>query len=332
MDIQNTDGTSDELTVDSAADRIAGLLSEHPEDKQAREPQSKESAKSAPDDEPLGEDETEQASPDEESDETGDEPDEEAETPQTYRAKINGEEVEVTLDELLKGYSRTQDYTRKTQDLATQRKKAEAEEQAVRAERQKYSQVLTQLESIVTQSAGPEPDWEKLANENPEEFQRQWAVHQLKEKRLATIREEQTKVQEAEAASQRKAFGEYLAQQRELLQEKLPEWQKPEVAKKEKAELVAYAKDQGFSDEDLAQIVDHRALIVLRKAMLYDKAQKNRPNVQKKIETVMATKPGVPGKSTPRQVSEMTRSKQRLAKTGRVEDAAAVIEKMLGGK
>lgn len=329
MQIQNNDGTSGELTVDSAADRIAGLFSaDNDEDHQPdSEPQSDDDIS----DEPL-DDDSEQTSPDEEPDEPGEDPDEEPEAPKTFRAKVNGEEVEVTLDELLKGYSRTSDYTRKTQELATQRKAAEAEAQAVRAERQRYSQTLTQLEQIVQQQAGAEPDWETLANENPEEFNRQFAVHQLKRQRLDAIKAEQARVQEAEQGAQREAQTQFLAQQRDLLLEKIPTWKNAEVAKKEKAELVAYAKEQGFDDSDIAQIADHRALVLLRKSMLYDKAQKNKPNVQKKIETVMATKPGTPGKKSPREVTELTRSKQRLAKTGRVEDAAAVLERMMGGK
>lgn len=325
MHIQNTDGTSGELTVDSAADRLAGLFSAgEDEDPQHSEPQSDDDVSDEPSD-----DDTEPASPDEEPDETDDEPNDEPETPKTFRLKVNGEEVEVTLDELQKGYSRTADYTRKTQELANQRKAAEAEFQAVRAERQRYSQTLTQLEQIVQQSAGAEPDWETLSREDPEEFNRQFAVHQLKKQRLDAIREEQNRVAAQEQAAQREERQKYLAEQRDLLLEKIPAWKDDAVAKREKAEIVAYTKEQGFSDADLAQITDHRALLMLRKAMLYDKAQKNKPNVQKKIATVMATKPGTPGKPSSREVTELTRSRQRLARTGRVEDAADVIERVM---
>jgi len=52
---------------------------------------------------------------------------EEVEELPRYRVKVSGEEVEVTLDELLNGYSRTADYQKKTQSLAEQRKAVEAE-------------------------------------------------------------------------------------------------------------------------------------------------------------------------------------------------------------
>lgn len=41
----------------------------------------------------------------------------------TYKVKVDGEELEVGLDELLNGYSRTADYTRKTQALAEERER-----------------------------------------------------------------------------------------------------------------------------------------------------------------------------------------------------------------
>ena len=67
---------------------------------------------------------------DAESEQTeGEEEAEEAPQPaQTFRVKIGGEEVEVPLDELLKGYSHTADYTRKTQAIAEARKQAEEAE------------------------------------------------------------------------------------------------------------------------------------------------------------------------------------------------------------
>jgi hypothetical protein len=80
-----------------------------------------------------------------------DEDTEEQEQPRVFSVKVDGKEVEVTLDELQKGYSRTQDYTRKTQQIAEVRKQTEVELQAVRAEREQYAQLLSALESQVQQ-------------------------------------------------------------------------------------------------------------------------------------------------------------------------------------
>jgi hypothetical protein len=70
------------------------------------------------------EDKTEAVETDEETAE--EEPEESEDEPEpTYKVKVNGEEVEVPLSELTKGYSREQDYTKKTMALAEERKAPE---------------------------------------------------------------------------------------------------------------------------------------------------------------------------------------------------------------
>ena len=104
----------------------------------------------------------------------GDEDAEEApQRSQTFRVKVDGEEVEVPLEELLKGYSRTADYTRKTQAISQIRKEAEAEAASAREERQRYAQTLQALSQQLQQMQPPEIDWDKLYQENPVEWMRQ---------------------------------------------------------------------------------------------------------------------------------------------------------------
>jgi len=71
-----------------------------------------------------------------------------------YKVKASGEEVEVELDELIKGYQQGADYTKKSQALAEQRKALEAERQHleyVKQERQAYAQKLQALDSFLSQ-------------------------------------------------------------------------------------------------------------------------------------------------------------------------------------
>lgn len=52
-------------------------------------------------------------------------------TAQRFRIKVGGEEQEVSLQELVSGYNRHSDYTRKTQELAEQRRQLEAMQRAL---------------------------------------------------------------------------------------------------------------------------------------------------------------------------------------------------------
>ena len=97
---------------------------------------------------------------------------EESQTPGTYTIKVDGKDVEVTLDELQAGYSRQADYTRKSQVLAEQRKKADEELATTQQERQRY---LSQLEQFNIQADSKieelaKTDWTRLKEEDPTEY------------------------------------------------------------------------------------------------------------------------------------------------------------------
>jgi hypothetical protein len=121
---------------------------------------------------------------------------EEEEQPQIYTVKVDGKEVEVTLDELQKGYSRLQDYTRKTQQVAEVRKQTEAELQAVRAEREQYAQLLSALEAQVQQASQPNIDWDRLYAEDPIEWVRQREIMRENQEKAAAIKSEKQRLSE----------------------------------------------------------------------------------------------------------------------------------------
>jgi hypothetical protein len=276
-------------------------------------------------DEPESDAEDE-ADPEDEDDSDGEEPEQ-----PVYTIKVNGEEVQVTLDELQKGYSRTQDYTRKTQQLAELRKAAEVETESVRAERQQYSRLLEAMRVQVAASQPQEPDWERLRQTDPIEFAAQWAQHERRHKQMAAIQAEQARLAEIQQYEQAQQFVSIVEQERQVLEDAIPEWRDKEVAKREKAELVDFGKRLGFKPDELASIADHRAVVALRKAYLYDKLMARKPQVKPAQKSAPTLKPGTAA-AAPKKSSELVKAKQRLAKTGAVQDAAAAFENLLLGK
>lgn len=337
--------SAEPLTASDAVTQLAGLFSDESEDTQPREPQPK--AKKTPkapvveDTDDADEGDTgleataddDEESADVEGDESPDaeeqtEGDEEQPTPQTFKVRVDGKDVEVTLDELTKGYSRQQDYTRKTQDLSTTRKSwQDTEVKAVREERAQYAERLGLLHDAI-ERATQEPDWNTLAAQDPElyaEYRPQWDAHQ---KRLQAIKAEQQKAFEQIESDRAEQLREFALAERDKLVAALPEWSDAETARKAKGELQEYAKTLGYSPEDLKSVYDHRLLLMLNKAMLYDRAQSNKAKLRKqvaqKIEQVKSVTPGSPT-AQKRKVTERTRSLQRLAQTGRVNDGADAI-------
>lgn len=253
---------------------------------------------------------------------------EEEKPDQTFTVKVDGTEVTVTLDELQKGYSRTQDYTRKTQQIAEIRRQVESEAEAIRAERSQYAQLLGALESQVQQAAQPNIDWDRLYQEDPIEWVRQKEVMRENQAKSQAIQFEKQRLAEISQQEQAQQMQSFLAQQQEELLKVLPDWKDPNKAKKEKELLIEFGQKAGFSTDELKNIFDHRVIKVLRNAALYEQMMGKRQSIKPVTNNgPRPAKPGAAGRVST--TSEATRAKQRLAKTGRVNDAASAIELLL---
>ena len=319
------------MNMADAASAISAMLA--PEQGQAELGETQPVEESEEDTETAASEEDESGVEDASDEETPEEQSEEEEEPeeqeqqQTFTVKVDGKEVSVTLDELQKGYSRTQDYTRKTQQIAEVRKQVEQETQAVRAEREQYAQLLGALQAQL-QSSEPQVDLERLYHEDPIEWVRQKEVMRERQEKLGAIQSEQQRLSQVAQYEQQRAMEAQLASQQEALLAALPDWKDPKKAKAEKALVIESAKAAGFSDEDLKSVYDHRLVLLLRKAALFDQMVSKRQGIKPVVNNGPRTaKPGAAGRVST--TTEGTRAKQRLAKTGRIDDAASAIEHLL---
>lgn len=267
----------------------------------------------------------------EDGEQESDEEDEEQESEEeaadkSYTVKVDGKEIQVTQKELLSGYQRQADYTRKSMALAEERKASEAELSAVRGERQQLARWAQQMLVKLQREAPQEPNWEELRQTDPIGFATAWAEHQRYREHQGRIAEQyqavMAKNQEEEAA----ALSRTLAAEAERLAAVLPEWKDEAKASKEKAALLQYGKKMGFSDQELNAVYDHRTVLVLRKAMLYDRIAGKRPEVNASRQ---APRVSPPNGNSPRRLNDAAKAAQRLAKTGSIKDAAAAFERFL---
>jgi hypothetical protein len=312
------------LTDEAATEQMLGLLST-PEDQEADSPpEPTETESEAPDEEADETEDAEEAPAENDADDEEDAP-EEPPQPKTFKVKVDDQELEVTEDELLKGYSRTADYTRKTQALAAARKEFEE------VERPKLHETLTQYEARLTQLAQEldtvtEPDWDQVRADKPAEFATLWAEWDRYKKQQAAVKQEHQKVAEQRMELERQEFVKYVAQEKDRLLSVIPEWKDGTVAKQETADIRAFALNLGFTEAELDAMVDHRAVVALRKAMLYEKRQQKAPAVKDKL--AKATPKATPT-ARPAAAPATKRTKdalERLKKTGRDEDAVAALE------
>jgi hypothetical protein len=244
-----------------------------------------------------------------------------------YKAKVGGEEVEVELDELINGYQRSKDYTQKSQALAEQRKAMDAERQhleQVKQERMAYAQKLKALDSFLSQQNKGE-DLEVLKETDPIGYAVKVAEQSQREKQLAVVRAEQQRIAQQQQAEQQQSLQNHLKAESEKLASVIPELATPKGDAIRK-EIREYAKSVGWSDQELASVYDHRAVLTLYKAMKFEQLQKGKPETLKKVQ--QAPKMLKPGTSTPDTKSSQDKQvMQRLRQSGKVRDAAAAFER-----
>ena len=212
------------------------------------------------------------------------EEEEEVEQPDVYTVKVDGEEYEVTQDELLNGYQRQQAYTKRSQELAEQRKAFEAEAQRVAQMRDAYAQQLEQLSQYNQQILGEaEPDWDALAKEYSAEelFLYKTKLDQQKEQ-ARQVEAERQAIAQQQAQEQQAQMQQHLAAQREEMLNRIPQWRDEDTRTKERLEVIKYAQRRGYSEQELANASDARAIEILHKAWQWDNLQEKKPAAKKK--------------------------------------------------
>ena len=253
---------------------------------------------------------------------------EELEEQPVYRVTVDGNEIEVTQDELLNGYSRQQDYTRKTQELANQRKTIEQQAQELQQRDAIYAQLLPKMEAQLKGELVNEPDWNSLYDDDPIAYVREKQIWDEKKEKLTAVSAEQQRLQQEAYAQQQQQIAQVVQDGQQRILEIIPEWKNAEIASKEKSAIRDYGINVlGYSAQEMDAIYDYRALLGLRNAWLNSKtveATKKKPT-QKAPARV--ARPG--STSRKKSLAPAQRAKQVLAKTGKVQDAAKVFEQFL---
>ena len=250
--------------------------------------------------------------------------DEEAptETPQAYTVKVDGEEFEVTLDELRDGYQRQSDYTRKSQSLAEQRKAYEANLQAVQNERNQYAQVLEQMSENQNYQLQQFEDinWKELKDDDPMEYMEKRLEYQEAKDRISQLNNERARVHQQNQSEITQVLTEKVQKEAELLSAALPEYADP--GSNLKTDIRNYALSLGFPENEIDSISDHRVVLVLHKAMMQDSAAKG---VKKVKVAPKVVKSGTPQTKSQKVKRVVQAKRERLSKTGNQRDAADVF-------
>ena len=171
-------------------------------------------------------------------------------------------------------------------------------------------------------------DWQKLLETDPIEYMRQERIFNERQAAFAKAKSELAQFQEMQQAEQQKHLGEFLSNQQQQLVAKLPEWKDAAKRTAESAAIKQYLAQEGFTPEEIGSFVDHRQVVLSRKAMLYDNLMERASKATQRVATV-PTKVERPGNGDNGSSERNAEAMKRLTKSGRIEDAAAVFAGIL---
>jgi len=243
-----------------------------------------------------------------------------------HQVIVNGEKIDVDLEELKAGYQKDADYRRKTEELAIEKRELKSEEDRLKKQ---YSTKMDDLNSLVaTLNAEINNDMnskelDALWEEDPTEAAK---VDRRIQKRKQTIQQAQQKLRDHQQAQ----FQEILRDEQRKLHLKHPEIADPIKGATVKSNIMEYLSSKGFSNEDVGRIYDSRYFDVIIDGMNFQKAKSVKPNlVSKKVKPTKFVKSGV--KSTKEDMNNRSRLEQikTLKKSGNPKDATDLLMKYL---
>ncbi|MBP1882393.1 hypothetical protein [Sinorhizobium mexicanum] len=224
---------------------------------------------------------------------------------------------EVPLEELKLGYMRDRDYRHKTQDLANGRRALES----------MSSRVAATANAVAELIAGEIPDEppEELRLYDPQAYQRQWALHQAGLEQLARVMALGDEPAAVMTQLQAAASEERLEAENARLLEAFPETGQDEGRQAFFASAFETARELGFSDEEVREVVDHRLFKLAHYARLGLIAERSKARALQKVAAAPASAPRMKARNqAQRHQRESREAMQRLTRTGSIRDAMAV--------
>ena len=309
--------------LQQAEDAFAGMLSGPTPDKQQQLEAGTEDAGQETE-EPEVEASPEVEEPEETQEAETEEPEE-----SYYPIKLDGVDHEVTLGEALAGYQRQSDYTKKTQQLAQDKKQVETEVEAAKKEKVQYQQSLERLIHDQQAQQPQEPDWDTLYESDPLEWMKQKELVRTQKENALELQQEHYRMQQVKQAEQEEQMRGYLQAQHQSLMSAIPEWSDPKVMQQEKNDIRNYAVSIGYSESEVSQVYDSRAVLALRSAMIAsDLSGKGAKKLKPAPSAIRAISPGS-APSQPKKQTSLHKAKIRLAKSGKMSDAAEIFKQLL---
>ena len=252
---------------------------------------------------------------------------EETQVTDLHQVTVNGEKIDVNLDELKAGYQKDADYRRKTEELAIEKRQLTSDKDRLTKDYSTKLENLNNLTATLNAEASSELDskeLDKLFDEDPNEAAK---IERKIRRRKETIAQAQRKLR----TQQHEQFQSVLREEQMKVRLKHPDFGDPVKGATLQTNLRNYMVQRGFNDKEIAGIYDSRIFDVVLDGMSHrNNMNRPKPNLAKKIvKPTQVVKPGVKVNQDEK-MSQMRLDKiNRLKKSGNPRDAVDLLAKYM---
>lgn len=248
------------------------------------------------------------------------------------QAKVNGQDTEATLHDLVTSYQLQGHLNRKSMELSEAQKQAEI---ARNHYQQQINERVQQLDNAIlalhaTYSGMSDEQLQKLKEEDPDQYLLERDKQRDLEAKIGeAFRQRQAWIQEQEH-QQQEQMQEYLRRQQIDLLERIPDWKDATKKSTEQAQIRSYLASKGFDNQEIAAVNDARYVDIVRDAMLYRQLKDSKPQIQKRVAEVhKVQKPGTAQTKAEREQNHINAVKQRAFKSGSIKDMGNYFGELL---
>jgi len=249
---------------------------------------------------------------------------------------VNGKSQRVSLDELKEGYSKGSDYTKKTMELSEQRRSIDTElnaiskdKEAVKQMREDYMNKLQVVEQNI--QTDDNIDWVTLAQTDPTDYAVKKAEYDRKKELQSQVQQEKQRLAKEQRKEQEEIYQRHIENERGKLLNMMPVFGDEQKAPKLMKDISEFAMKQGYTEQEVSMVVDHRAVKTLHDAMKYNQLLEKKGLRDKKVKPtnrVVSSEGKNNSRSTDKQLRVNDRMK-KLQKSGNIKDAQKVLSAML---
>lgn len=243
-----------------------------------------------------------------------DEAEEAEETPEIAETIELPDGTKVSSEEVVKGYLRQADYTRKTSEVAQLRKTLDAETTRINGITEAF---IDHLSKLIPAAPGQD-----LAYRDPNAYTRQRAAHEAAVKQVEELVKLGEQAKETQSTLSAEDQRRLAVEENQKLVQRFPEVAKPEARRSFMEGAAAAAEAAGFTMDELQGVTDHRVFALAHWANLGMKAQQAKAKATRKAASAPPATPNRPAQN--KRPNRNREAMSKLSKTGSIRDALRV--------